>query len=86
MTSALDAAIDYGERRTNYRYDPLADPPRPVPSLAHYACTVHAAQLYRRRDSSDGTIGFGDGTVVRVTARDPQVESNYSAIGPMVVG
>lgn len=85
LTSALDAAIDYGNMRTNYRFDPSAPNPVPARPLAHFACTVHAALMFRRRDSSDGTIAVAE-SVVRVTARDPQVENNYAAIGPMVVG
>jgi hypothetical protein len=47
---------------------------------------IHAARLYRRRDTIDGTIGFGDVGVVRVGRYDADVESLYSAVGPLVFG
>jgi len=86
VQGALDAAIDYGNRRTNYVYDPGAATPIDAPAIAHHACLIHASRLYRRRDSTDGTIGFGDMGVVRVGRTDPDIEALYSTIGPMVVG
>jgi Phage gp6-like head-tail connector protein len=84
MQDALDTAVDYGNRRTNYRYD---DPSiTPVPAVAAYAAKLHASRLYRRRDSTDGTIGFGDAGVVRIGRTDPDIEALYATTGPMVVG
>ena len=41
-----------------------------------FAVAMHeAARLYRRRDSVDGTIGWGDLGVVRVGPRDPDIET-----------
>ena len=47
---------------------PLADP-------LFTAAQHEAARLYRRRDSVDGTIGWGDMGVVRVGPKDPDIET-----------
>jgi hypothetical protein len=89
IQTALDAAIDYGNRRTNYRWDPNAAPSQwetGLPDAVHEACAIHAAQLYKRRDSLDGTIGFGDLGLVRVGRFDRDIEALYSAVGPLVFG
>jgi hypothetical protein len=86
ITTALVAAIDYGNRRLNYQY---AVPPADIgtlPDAAHEACLLHAARLYRRRDSIDGTLGFGDLGVVRVGRTDADVDALYATVGPMVFG
>ena len=75
IQTALAAAIDYGNRRTSYTY-PI--PPYDnglLPDLVHEACLLHAARLYRRRDSLDGTVGWGDMGVVRVGPKDPDIET-----------
>ena len=48
-------------------------------------CYTHP-RLYRRRDSTDGTIGFGDAGVMRIGRTDPDIEALYDkgAVGPMV--
>jgi len=86
ITTALVAAIDYGNRRLNYRYPIPPFDDGALPDTAHEACLLHAARLYRRRDSLDGTIGFGDAGAVRVGRFDPDVEALYSAVGPLVFG
>jgi hypothetical protein len=45
--------------------------PDPLFTCAQY----EAARLYRRRDSVDGTIGWGDMGVVRVGPKDPDIET-----------
>ena len=45
--------------------------PDPLFTVAQY----EAARLYRRRDSVDGTIGWGDLGVVRVGPKDPDIET-----------
>jgi hypothetical protein len=41
-----------------------------------YTVALHeAGRLYRRRDSVDGTIGWGDMGVVRVGPKDPDIET-----------
>jgi hypothetical protein len=37
----------------------------------------HAARLYRRRDSVDGTLSFGELGVVQVRRSDPDVAAAY---------
>jgi hypothetical protein len=89
IADALAAAIDYGNRRTNYRWDPNTAPSQwqtGLPDSVYQACLIHAAKLYRRRDSIDGTIGFGDAGVVRVGRFDADIEALYSLVGPLVAG
>jgi hypothetical protein len=86
ITTALAAAIDVGNRRLNYKYPiPPADNGL-LPDAAHQACALHAARLYRRADSIDGTLGFGDAGVVRVGRVDPDIDALYNACGPLVFG
>jgi hypothetical protein len=86
ITTALNAAIDVGNRRLVYQY-PI--PPYDnglLPDAAHEACLLHAARLYRRRDSLDGTIAWGDAGAIRVGRIDPDVEALYATVGPLVFG
>jgi hypothetical protein len=85
IATALAAAIDYGNRKTNYKWPPGTDPPA-LPDVAHEACLLHAARLYRRRDSLDGTISWGDLGGMRVGSRDPDVDALYASVGPVVFG
>jgi hypothetical protein len=82
--TALAAAVDYGNRRLNLGGGWIED--GTLPDAAHEACLLHAARLYRRRDSIDGTLGFGDMGVVRVGRVDADVEALYFAVSPMVFG
>jgi hypothetical protein len=75
------AAVDYGQRRTSHRYDVIE-----VPYVVHQAALMHSARLYRRRDTVDGTIGFGDLGAIRVGRVDPDIEALYSSVGPVVFG
>ena len=83
IDSARAAAVDYGIRRLNYKYPVDATD---LPDAAHQAALLHSARLYRRRDSLDGTIGWGELGVIRVGRLDPDVAVMYDAIGPMVFG
>jgi hypothetical protein len=86
IQTALAAAIDYGNRRTSYTY-PI--PPYDnglLPDAVHFACVEHAARLYKRRDTVDGTIAWGDMGALRVGKVDPDIEAAYTAVGPMVFG
>jgi hypothetical protein len=47
----------------------------PVPDGLYEAALLLASRWYRRRDSLDGTIGWGDMGVVRVGLKDPDVEA-----------
>ena len=86
ISSALAAAIDFGDRRTDHKYDPVIVPPGAVPDLVHEACLMHAARLYKRRDSIDGSLGFGEAGIIRVGRADPDITAMYDAVGPMVFG
>jgi hypothetical protein len=86
ITTALAAAIDYGNRRLNYKY-PI--PPYDnglLPDVVHQACVQHAARLYKRRDSIDGTLGFGEQGVIRVGRFDADISAAYDSVGPLVFG
>jgi hypothetical protein len=89
IDSARAAAVAYGNRRTNYRWDPAVDPATwltPFPDDAHEAALIHAARLYRRRDSIDGTVGWADVGLTHIGRIDPDVESLYAGVGPLVFG
>lgn len=83
IQTALAAAVDYGISRYNGVYDAASVD---VPDSGHEACLLHAARLYRRRDSVDGTIGFGDMGAIRVGRVDPDVEALYALRGWVVFG
>jgi hypothetical protein len=90
IQNALDAAIDYGNRRTSRQWDPADETSpgwaTPLPDVVHEAALFHAARLYRRRDSIDGTISWGDAGAVRVGRADPDVDALYSSVAPWVFG
>ena len=86
---ARAAAIDYGNRKTNYQWSPDVDPSlwlTPLPDAAYEACLLHSARLYRRRDSIDGALGFGDAGMIRVGRADPDIDAGYALVGPLVFG
>jgi hypothetical protein len=84
LQTALAAAIDYGNRRLNLGGGWVDD--GTLPDAAHEACLLHAARLYRRRDSLDGTIAFGEGGVIRAGGYDGDAERLYASCAPMVFG
>jgi hypothetical protein len=83
IQTALDAATDYGITKYNAAY---AADATDVPDSGHEACLLHAARLYRRRDSIDGTISWGDAGAMRVGRVDPDVEALYGLHGWVVFG
>jgi hypothetical protein len=97
IQTALNAALEWGVDRlgnttivnpdgsttTSPTYPPDASD---VPDRAHEACLLHAARLYRRRDSIDGALGFGDIGLIRVGRVDPDIEGLYASCSPMVFG
>jgi hypothetical protein len=86
ITTSLAAAVDYANRRLNYKYPiPPADDGT-LPDLAHDAVVKHAARLFKRRDSVDGTLGLGDQGVIRVGRFDADIDAAYNACGPLVFG
>jgi hypothetical protein len=87
---ALAAATAYGVAR--YGRDattglPIHDVDAvDVPENGRQACMIHAARLYRRRDSVDGTIGFGDGGAIRVGRVDADIIDLYGLNTRVVFG
>lgn len=86
ISTALAAAIDYGNRRLNYRYPIPPGDDGTLPAAGHMACLEHAARLYKRRDTVDGTVAWGDMGALRIQRVDPDIEALYSSLGPMVFG
>jgi len=86
IDQARAAAVDYGNRRTAYRWVPGSSSTwvQPMPAAVHEAAVLHAARLYKRRDSIDGTVGWADVGLTHVGRVDPDVEALYSAVGPLV--
>jgi len=87
VAQELAAAIVWTQNRTATRWwcewDPdyqgvLADP--------LFTVAMHeAARLYRRRDSVDGTVGWGDQGVVRIGPKDPDIETMIAPYLAIVV-
>jgi hypothetical protein len=84
ITSALAAAIDYGVGRYSKVYPP--DEAAALPDSGHYACLLHASRLYRRRDSTDGTIAWSETGAMRVGRVDPDIDALYAQGAPLVFG
>jgi hypothetical protein len=57
-----------------------------MPDAVYQAALTHAARLFRRRDSIDGTVGWADVGITHIGRADPDVESLYDAVGPLVFG
>lgn len=83
IQSALAAAIDYGIGRTNNKWPEDATD---LPERCHEACLLDASRIYRRRDSLDGTLAWGDAGAIRVGRFDPDVDRLYDSVGPWVFG
>ena len=83
IDAARLAAIKYGIRRTNNQWPDDADP---VDDDVREAAMLDAARIYRRRDSLDGTVAWGDMGAIRIGRADPDVERMYSGAGPVVFG
>jgi hypothetical protein len=90
IEAARLAAIDYciGRiDRTLVGWDDTTDPASaPVPDAVHEAAALLSARFYRRRDSLDGTIGWGEMGVVRVGLSDPDVVALLGRYLAVVIG
>jgi hypothetical protein len=82
---ALSASIDWVTMR--------ADPQWTTPGLPGFlpaglfqAALLDACRGYRRRDSVDGTVGWGDMGIVRVGPKDPEVEKYLAPYVAVVFG
>ena len=56
-----------------------------LPDALFTVAQYEAARLTRRRDSVDGTIGWGDMGVVRVGPKDPDIETLIAQFLAIVV-
>ena len=83
IEAARVAAIDYGIGRTGNRW---ATDAVDVPNGVAMAATMDASRIYRRRDSIDGTILWGEGGAVRIGRADADVERLYGTYAPVVFG
>jgi hypothetical protein len=84
VTTDLAAAIAWVQNRVNSVYLPPTN--TEIPNQLFAATQYEAARLYRRRDSVDGTIGWGDMGVVRVGPKDPDIETLLAAYLAIVIG
>ena len=74
LQRSLDAAIAWVSARV--RPEAIADELGAVAVVPDVwlGTVLEACRLYRRRDSLDGTLGWGDAGLVRVGIFDPEVE------------
>ena len=90
IQTALAAAVDFGMHYLGGSYVLQPDgtcvwiftyqpDTTSLPDSAHQACLLHAARLYRRRDSLDGTIMGGDLGIVTIGRYDPDVLTLYGS-------
>jgi hypothetical protein len=75
VESARLAAIDYCVGRIDQSISGPLDGSVPIPAGIYEAALLYAARFYRRRDSLDGTIGWGDMGVIRVGVKDNDAEA-----------
>jgi hypothetical protein len=76
VSEQLAAAIQWVTNRVDPHYVPGT--PTFIPPLSdplYSVVVMEAGRLYRRRDSVDGTIGWGDMGLVRVGPKDPDIET-----------
>jgi hypothetical protein len=81
---ALAAAVAWVTGRVSPTWTDQTDPAFLVDPL-YTAALMEAGRLYRRRDSVDGTIGWGDMGIVRVGPKDPEIETLIAAYLAIVV-
>jgi hypothetical protein len=64
------------------------DPGSPnfLPDPLFTVAVMEAGRLYRRRDSVDGTVGWGDMGIVRVGPKDPDIETLIAPYLAVVIG
>jgi hypothetical protein len=71
VEAARDAAVAYVENRTGRAW---GDAESGVPPDLRLGTVMLAARLFKRRDSVDGTVGFADVGIIRLGARDSDIE------------
>lgn len=80
VSQQLAGAIQWVTNRVDPKYVPgSATYVAPFPDPLFTATVMEAGRLYRRRDSVDGTVGWGDMGVVRVGPKDPDIETLLAA-------
>jgi hypothetical protein len=87
IDTARLAAVDYGVQRLARANGGAGYPAdtTDLPDAIFQAAVIDAAHLYRRRDSIDGTIAWGDMGAIRVgTKHDPDAEAAYALYTPQV--
>jgi hypothetical protein len=85
ISDQLAAAIAWTTSRCDPQWTDDTQPgflPDPLFSVA----VMEAGRLYRRRDSVDGTIGWGDMGLVRVGPKDPDIETLITPYLALVFG
>ena len=85
VTQELGAAIGWVTSRCLAEYV-TEGTDRFLPAELFVVSMHEAARLYRRRDSVDGTVGWGDMGVVRIGPKDPDIESLLGRFLAVVVG
>jgi hypothetical protein len=85
IQQALSAAIDYITGRVDPQWT-TPGLPGFLPAGVFQAALLDACRGYRRRDSVDGTVGWGDMGIVRVGPKDPEVEKYLTRYESVVVG
>jgi hypothetical protein len=83
ISEQLAAAIDWVTARCPDWVNPAN--PNFLPNPLFTVAVMEAGRLYRRRDSVDGTIGWGDMGLVRVGPKDPDIETLIAAYLAIVV-
>jgi hypothetical protein len=87
VADQLAAAIGWVSSRVDQLYVPgSATYGGTLPDPLYTVAVMEAGRLYRRRDSVDGTVGWGDMGVVRVGPKDPDIETMIAAYLVVVVG
>jgi hypothetical protein len=80
------AAIDYVQGRVDPQWILEDAAGAIIPDGIYQATLFSAARYYRRRDSLDGTIGWGEAGVVRVGRYDPDVDALLGRYLAVVIG
>jgi hypothetical protein len=87
VATDLAAAIAWVSGRCSPQYVDPDDPATEFLPDPLWTVTQHeAARLYRRRDSVDGTVGWGDMGIVRIGPKDPDIETMIAQYLALVVG
>jgi hypothetical protein len=84
ISEQLAAAVAWVTNRCDVTYV-TAGYPQFLPDPLFSVAVMEAGRLYRRRDSVDGTIGWGDQGLVRVGPKDPDIETLIAAYLAIII-